>query len=97
MGMQAPVAEYLNHGSASHPEFRMQVQIQTQVSVPALSAKNSSPIAISIDLDSGEHKRCCGWFDSSYELSQGAEVTEELDASVLQLWIWAAGPAATRH
>ncbi len=77
----------------------MQAQIQTQVSVPALSAQTASPIAITItiNLDSGEHERCCGWFDSSYELSQGAEVTEELDASVLQLWVWATGPAATRH
>ena len=73
----------------------MQAQIQTQVSVPALSAQTSSKIAI--DLDSGEPERCCGWFDSSYELSQGAEVTEELDASVLQLWVWATGAAATRH
>jgi hypothetical protein len=98
MGMQSPVAEYLNYGSASHPEFKMQVQIQTQVqaSAPALSAATSS--ALLIDGAGGdEHERCCGWFDSSYELSQGAEVTEELDASVLQLWVWATGPAATRH
>ncbi len=73
----------------------MQAQIQTQVRVTALSAQTSSPIVI--DLDAGEHERCCGWFDSSYELSQGAVVTEELDASVLQLWVWASSPAVTRQ
>ncbi len=28
----------------------------------------------------------CGWFESSYELNQGLEVTEGLDASLFQLW-----------
>ncbi len=72
-----------------------QIQAQVQVSASALSAQTSNPIAIGSD--AGEPERCCGWFDSSYELSQGAEVTEELDASVLQLWVWATGAAATLH
>ena len=28
----------------------------------------------------------CGWFDSSYELSQGLVVTEDSDTCLLQLW-----------
>lgn len=72
----------------------MQAQIQMQVSAPTLSSAASNTILI--DASVGERERCCGWFDSSYELSQGAVVTEELDASVLQLWAWAAG-AATLH
>ncbi len=28
----------------------------------------------------------CGWFESSYELNQGLELTEGLDAGLFQLW-----------
>jgi len=37
--------------------------------------------------DSAAH--ACGWFDSSYELSQGLEVTEDNDTCLLQLWAMA--------
>jgi len=36
--------------------------------------------------DSEEANRGCGWFDSSYELSQGLVVTEDTDTCLLQLW-----------
>ena len=28
----------------------------------------------------------CGWFDSSFELTQGLEITEHDDATLYQLW-----------
>ena len=36
--------------------------------------------------DSESASRGCGWFDSSYELSQGLVVTEDTDTCLLQLW-----------
>jgi hypothetical protein len=37
-------------------------------------------------LDAEEASSGCGWFDSSYELSQGLVVTEDTDTCLLQLW-----------
>ena len=33
----------------------------------------------------------CGWFDSSYELSEGLVVVEEADSVLFQLWSQAQG------
>jgi len=33
-----------------------------------------------------ERASSCGWFDSSFDLNEGLEVTEERDAVLYQLW-----------
>ena len=35
----------------------------------------------------------CGWFDSSFELSQGLVISEEADETVLALWCQQGGAA----
>lgn len=39
----------------------------------------------------------CGWFDSSYELNTGLQVTEEQDPSLLQLWARVLNGTMARH
>ena len=39
----------------------------------------------------------CGYFDSSFELSHGLSVIEELDPTLLQLWVRVLGGSSTRH
>jgi hypothetical protein len=39
----------------------------------------------------------CGWFDSSYDLNTGLQVTEDQDPSLLQLWARVLNGPMTRH
>lgn len=39
----------------------------------------------------------CGWFDSSYELNTGLQVTEDQDPSLLQLWARVLSGTMARH
>ena len=39
----------------------------------------------------------CGWFDSSYELHTGLQVSEDQDPSLLQLWAMVLSGSMTRH
>ncbi|MEJ6004675.1 hypothetical protein WG899_03875 [Paucibacter sp. AS339] len=57
---------------------------QRQISsIPSRLA--SMPVEAAADLETQGHFGC-GWYDSSYDLNSGLQVTEELDPSLLQLW-----------
>jgi hypothetical protein len=66
-----------------------------QVQVAALIAISpTAQIQSSLEFLSPEPVRGgCGYFDSSFELSQGLSVTEELDPTLLQLWARVLGGA----
>jgi hypothetical protein len=40
-------------------------------------------------LDIAESASSCGWYESSFDLQAGLEVTEERDAVLAQLWLQA--------
>jgi len=50
------------------------------------SVANATPAAHATAHTGKPEGAGCGWFESSYELNQGLEVTEGLDASLFQLW-----------
>jgi hypothetical protein len=56
--------------------------MQTQM----ISATTATPAAHAPAHSGKPEGAGCGWFESSYELNQGLEVTELLDASLFQLW-----------
>ena len=72
----------------------MQVQSQAQ-SQPANAVLKS--VASLEFLDPAPVRGGCGYFDSSFELSQGLLVTEELDPTLLQLWARVLDGARTWH
>ncbi|MBT9493101.1 MAG: hypothetical protein IV107_12330 [Paucibacter sp.] len=70
----------------------MQVQVATLAAISPV-AQSQSGLA-SLEFLSPEPVRGgCGYFDSSFELSQGLSVTEELDPTLLQLWARVLGGA----
>lgn len=61
----------------------MQAQIQPSPELPSAAADQAAIEALLAD----EPGSRCGWFESSYELSQGLEVSELPDATVAALWV----------
>lgn len=70
----------------------MQVQVATLAAISPVAQSQSG--LVSLEFLSPEPVRGgCGYFDSSFELSQGLSVTEELDPTLLQLWARVLGGA----
>jgi hypothetical protein len=61
------------------------MQVQSQAQSQQANAAIHSAASLEF-LDPAPVRGGCGYFDSSFELSQGLMVTEELDPSLLQLW-----------
>jgi len=57
--------------------MQFQAQATVQTSFPARLIQNILTNADEAAGESAAEARCCGWFDSSYELSAGLEVIEE--------------------
>lgn len=58
---------------------------QSSWSQPKALALTALP-ARSSGLASGAKPECCGWFDSSFDLAAGLEVTEQDCDTLYQLW-----------
>lgn len=73
----------------------MQVQVATLAAISPVAQSQSGLASLaSLEFLSPEPVRGgCGYFDSSFELSQGLSVTEELDPTLLQLWARVLGGA----
>lgn len=63
----------------------MQAQVATLIAISQV-APNPSGLSSLEFLNPEPVRGGCGYFDSSFDLSQGLSVTEELDPTQLQLW-----------
>jgi hypothetical protein len=72
----------------------MQVQAANSIAIVASSENQQACLVF---LNPEPVRGACGYFDSSFELSHGLSVTEELDPTVQQLWARVLGGAVTRH
>lgn len=70
----------------------MQVQVATLIAISPIAPIQSSQSSLAF-LSPEPLRGGCGYFDSSFELSQGLSVTEELDPTLLQLWARVLGGA----
>ncbi len=75
-------------------------QSKTNLSSAPRTKVSSAPVADASEPLAPVYSTC-GWFDSSFELHNGLQVTEDQDASLLQLWARALSKSlngmTTRH
>ncbi len=75
--------------------------MQVQAPIHPLSRSAAAMIAVATAAEPAavpaETARSCGWYDSSFELTQGLEISEGLDETVWALWAQAAGLPQRLH
>lgn len=65
---------------------------------PAAAAAAAIPVAVITEPEALVDRPGCGWFDSSFELRQGLEVSDAPDGVDFDLWLLAFDVAsAQRH
>lgn len=63
--------------------MQFQVQAAAQISLPASQIQHLLDAGAQAEgSESAQELRCCGWFDSSYELSAGLLVIEDNAGSI---------------
>lgn len=60
------------------------------------AAQAATPVAVIAKPAALEDTAACGWFDSSFELSQGLEVSDAPDGVDFDLWLLAFDVAAAK-
>lgn len=94
MGSAPASAEYEGMPLLFFAEPTMQLQ------APFVDAEAAAPLPAVIAILPSDERRGCGWFDSTYELSAGLCVTEDIDPTLFELWAMLpieAKPVLTLH